>query len=237
VQNGLSRMANMIPVASAKHGFKLARWGKRFLSFASLPPAERYLMADLSLSSEQYQGLFNNGIGYRDTHFVRSQIPVLETSGISYLTRMCLNDTYVFLPEHNLTFSDKGSMAAGIESRPPLIDHRVVEFMFRMPPRFRIRGNTQKYLLKKVSEKYLPDSVIYRPKAPFASPLRSWIRGPLAPMIGDLLSPDAVRRRGLYDPQYVENLIQRNDSGLEDNAYILWTLLTNEIWFRTFFAN
>jgi len=94
---------------------------------------------------------------------------------------MCWNDTKVFLSEHNLTYTDKATMAASVEARPPLIDHRIVEFAFTLPPKFRIRGNVQKYLLKKVAERYLPREIVYRPKAPFASPLRSWIRGPLAP--------------------------------------------------------
>jgi asparagine synthase (glutamine-hydrolysing) len=148
-----------------------------------------------------------------------------------------LNDTLVFLPEHNLTYSDKASMAASIEGRPPLTDHRIVEFMFSLPPRERIHWLTQKYLLKKVSEKYLPKNIIYRPKAPFASPLRAWVRGPLSPMVADLLSEESLRRRGLYDPAYVAGLIARDKQGLEDNAYQIWTMLTNEIWFRTFFQN
>jgi asparagine synthase (glutamine-hydrolysing) len=109
--------------------------------------------------------------------------------------------------------------------------------MFSVSPRERIHRLTQKYLLKKVAEKYLPDSIIYRPKAPFASPLRSWVRGPLSTMIADLLSEHALRARGLYDPTYVAGLIARDKRGLEDNSYQIWTLLTNEIWFRTFFQN
>jgi asparagine synthase (glutamine-hydrolysing) len=156
---------------------------------------------------------------------------------LSYLTQMCLNDTMVFLPEHNLTYSDKASMAASIEGRPPLTDYRIVDFMFTVPPRYRIRGTTQKYLLKKVAERYLPQNVVYRPKAPFASPLRSWIRGPLRGMVDDLLSTDAVRSRGLYDPKCVSGLIARDRQGLEDNSYLIWTFLSNEIWFRTFFED
>lgn len=236
VRRCIESLVDVVPVATASHGFKVIRWGKRFLSFASLPQAERYLMADLSLSAEQYGRYFANGVNYADTHFVLSQKRGFDQTGISYLTKMCMNDTNVFLPEHNLTFSDKGSMAAGIESRPPLTDHRVVEFMFSLPPQFRIKGTTQKYLLKKVADRYLPHKIVYRPKAPFASPLRSWIRGPLAPMLRELLSEQSLKQRGLYDPAYVTALMRRNDSGLEDNAYILWTLLTNEIWFRTFFS-
>ena len=237
VRRAIETVAERIPVANGGHGWKLARWGKRFLSFASLPQYERYLMADLSLSADQYRRLFANGVNYEQTHFVRAQSQVFDAPGISYLTKMCLNDTYVFLPEHNLTFSDKGAMAASVETRPPMTDHRVVEFLFTLPPSYRVRGVTQKYLLKKVSERYLPHNVIYRPKAPFASPLRAWIRGPLAPMLRDLLSESSLKDRGLYDPKYVAELIRDNDAGLQDHAHILWTLLTNEIWFRTFFSN
>jgi asparagine synthase (glutamine-hydrolysing) len=128
-------------------------------------------------------------------------------------------------------------MAASVESRPPLIDHRVVEYMFSLSPEARIKGMTQKYLLKKVAEKYLPRKVIYRPKAPFASPLRSWIRGPLSTMVNDLLSEHSLKARGLYDPAFVSRLIARDRQGLEDNSYLIWTFLTHEVWFRTYFQN
>jgi asparagine synthase (glutamine-hydrolysing) len=96
---------------------------------------------------------------------------------------------------------------------------------------------TQKYLLKKVSERYLPRNIIYRPKAPFASPLRSWIRGPLSTMVNDLLCEQSIKARGLYDPDFISRLIARDRQGLEDNSYLIWTFLTHELWFRTFFQN
>jgi asparagine synthase (glutamine-hydrolysing) len=233
----VERTAELLPVASSRRGFKYFRWGKRFLSFASAPRAERFLTSDLSLLPGQFQQLFVSHMSYYDTHFFRSQFKRFNSNGLSYLTQMCLNDTLVFLPEHNLTYSDKASMAASIESRPPLTDHRLVEFMFSVPPRERIHHTTQKCLLKKVAEKYLPRNIVYRQKAPFTSPLRSWVRGPLAPMVMDLLSERSLRNRGLYDPSYVASLIARDKQGLEDNSYVIWTLLTNEVWFRTFFQN
>ncbi len=237
VRRAVQHAANLIPVATSTRGLKQVRWGKRFLSFASAPRSDRYLMSDLSLTPDQFSRLFSSGMSYYDSHFFKSQAPRFNGNGLSYLTQMCLNDTLVFLPEHNLTYSDKASMAASIESRPPLIDHRIVEFMFSVHPRERIHRVTQKYLLKKVAAKYLPDNIINRPKAPFASPLRSWVRGPLSTMIGDLLSEQSLRARGLYNPEYVTGMIARDKQGLEDNAYQIWTLLTNEIWFRTFFQN
>jgi len=231
----LEKVVNHIPVATSEQGFRVLRWSKRFFSFASLPQTERYLSSDLSLSPEQYKQYFINGVSYRETHFYNSQKDIFALQGISYLTKMCLNDTKVFLPEHNLMYSDKASMAASVESRPPLTDHRIVEFMFSLPPKYRIKGSVQKYLLKKVSERYLPKNVVHRPKAPFGSPLRSWIRGPLSTMVGDLLSEECLKARDLYNPSYISTLIEKDRKGLEDNAHVIWTLLTNEIWFRTFF--
>jgi asparagine synthase (glutamine-hydrolysing) len=241
VPGALRRMieyaADHIPVATSSRGLKPIRWGKRFLSYASAPRTDRYLMSDLSVAPKQFSQMFADHMSYYDTHFFKAQAPRFNGNGLSYLTQMCLNDTLVFLPEHNLTYSDKASMAASIEGRPPLTDHRIVEFMFSLAPRERIHRTVQKYLLKKVSEKYLPHNIVYRPKASFASPLRSWVRGPLAPMVADLLSEQSLKARGLYDPAYVSGLIARDKSGLEDNSYQIWTLLTNEIWFRTFFQN
>jgi len=237
VRRMLQHAADRIPVATATRGLEQVRWGKRFLSFASAPRSDRYLMSDLSVSPKQFSQMFASRMSYYDSYFFKSQAPRFNGNGLSYLTQMCLNDTLVFLPEHNLTYSDKASMAASIEGRPPLTDHRIVEFMFSVPPRERIHRLTQKYLLKKVAEKYLPDNIIYRPKAPFGTPLRSWVRGPLSTMVADLLSEESLRARGLYDPKYVAGLIARDKQGLEDNAHQIWTLLTNEIWFRTFFQN
>lgn len=224
-----------MPVATSARGLRSVRWAKRFASFASLDEFERYLASDLSLSQEQYRRLFANGARYDASHFYQAQKRMFDQPNVSYLTKMCLNDTRVFLPDHNLTYSDKAAMAAGIESRPPLIDHRIVEFMFSLPPRYRIRGSEQKYLLKKVGERYLPREIVYRPKAPFGSPLRAWVRGPLAGLIDELLANPGSRTSEIYEPDFVKQLIARDRNGLEDNALVIWTLLTNELWLRTHF--
>lgn len=237
LRRAVEASVNAIPVASPSQGFRYLRWAKRFMAFASLPQAERFLASDLSLSSSQYQRYFMNGADYYHSHYFLSQNQRLNDRSLAYLTRMCLNDTKVMLTEHNLLYSDKASMAASIESRPPLLDHRIVEFLFSLAPRYRINGNVQKFLLKEVATRYLPNGIIDRPKAPFGSPLRSWIRGALRQMVDEYLSEECVSRRGLYDPAFVQQLVRRDRVGVEDNAHLIWTLLTNEIWFRTYFGN
>jgi asparagine synthase (glutamine-hydrolysing) len=228
---------NSLPIATEKRGLRLVRWSRRFVSMASQSGDDQYLLGGMDAS--KYRALFS----WRQTaqreigehHHVRSLSHRLNRNGLSYLTRICLADTEVYMPDHNLTYSDKCTMAAGVEGRPPLTDHRIVEFMFSLAPDFRIRRLTQKFLLKQVAEKYLPREVIYRPKAPFGAPLRAWIRGGLSEMIEDLLSVECLNRRGIYDSKFVWQLIENDRAGREDNSHLIWRLLCNEIWVRTFF--
>ncbi len=235
-RQAVSGLMEYVPVAGRRRGFKRARWAKRFISFADAPQGLRFLASDLSVSPSLYGELFQDAgvFPYADLPNTRSQLQWLERDDLSYLSRMCLADTKVFLPEHNLTYSDKMTMAASIESRPPMTDHRIVELMFSLPANMKIRGRIQKYALKRSMEKHLPRSIIHRAKAPFNSPLRSWIRGPLKPMVDDLLDPKSIRDRGLFNPVAVRSLIDSDRSGQADNAMIIWTLLTTELWFRTF---
>lgn len=225
--------AGMLPVATSRRGLLPARVLKRFLSYASLPETERYLASDLSLNPAAYAELYA-GADYHQSLFWQQQCATLESPGLSYLTRMCLNDTRVFLPEHNLTYSDKASMAAGVETRPALVDKEVVTAMFRVAPQLRIQKGVQKHLLKRIGLRHLPHDVVHRPKASFNSPLRSWIRGALRGIVDDLLSHSQVKARGLYDPKTVRRMIDNDRTGSEDHSMWIWTLLTTEIWHRTF---
>lgn len=235
IHNLIFNFTQNIPVSSSKQGYRWMRWIKRFLSFASLPRVERFLSSDLSLNSEEYAKLFINNCSYFDTYFYNSQKNSFDKKELKYITQMCYNDTLFFLPEHNLTYSDKSTMAASIESRPPLTDRNIIEFMFTLPGNYRIKNNTQKYLLRKVAEKYLPKEIVTRPKVPFGSPIRSWIRNDLKEMVDDYLSVSSIKKRELYNPTYVEEKIKLDREGKEDNAHLIFKLLSNEIWFRTFF--
>jgi asparagine synthase (glutamine-hydrolysing) len=109
-----------------------------------------------------------------------------------------------------------------------------VELSGRIPPSLKLHRLTRKYVLKRAMEPVLPREVIWRPKAGFGAPVRSWLVGELSPMVDELLSPAAVAERGLFRPDEVQRLIAANRSGSEDNALRLWALLTLELWQRTF---
>lgn len=237
IRKMMEEFVRRLPVATDRRGLRTLRWIKRFASFGSLTPLDRYLASDLALNGEQFAELFQTKMSYFDSIYYREQKNIYERhSDSSYLARLCFNDTSFFLPDHNLTYSDKATMAMGVESRPPLIDHRIVEFAFRLHGGYRIRGNEQKFVLKKLAERYLPKEIVYRPKAPFGAPLRSWIRGPLARMVDELLSDENIKRSGLYHLRTVRRLVDADRAGREDNAHIIWTLLTNQLWFHKHFA-
>jgi asparagine synthase (glutamine-hydrolysing) len=109
-----------------------------------------------------------------------------------------------------------------------------VEHAGRVPLSAKQRGRLGKWVLKKAMEPYLPKDVIYRSKSGFGAPLRRWMRNELRPLLGDLLSVDSLKRRDLFEPGAVQQLIAQNDSGKVDAAYTLLSLLSIEIWCRTF---
>lgn len=140
-----------------------------------------------------------------------------------------------FLPDHNLNYTDKMSMAVGVEARVPFLDSGLVEFSTKLPPSLKMRGTTTKYLLRKVAERYLPNAVVYRPKTGFGTPLRDWLcSGQLNGMLKKYLSEESLRQRGIFDPVAVHQLIQDNQNGKLDATYSIWGLMAIESWFRQF---
>ena len=152
----------------------------------------------------------------------------------SRLERLLALEQRFFLADHNLNYTDKMSMAAGVEVRVPFLDNELVEIAANIPARLKQRGRTGKWVLKKAMEPYLPRDVIYRPKTGFGAPLRRWMRHDLRELLGDLLSEASLRRRGLFNPLAVQQLIADNDAGRKDASYTLLSLLSIEIWCRRF---
>lgn len=148
------------------------------------------------------------------------------------LERMLALEQRFFLGDHNLLYTDKMSMAVGVEVRVPFLDLELVELAARIPVRFKQRGRTGKWVLKRAMAPYLPPEVIHRPKTGFGAPLRRWIRRELRPLLNDVLSSESLRRRGLFDPVAVQELLHAHDSGRLDAAYTLFALVCVELWCR-----
>jgi asparagine synthase (glutamine-hydrolysing) len=144
--------------------------------------------------------------------------------------RMLLADTMVYLPDDLLTKLDRASMAVSLEGRVPLLDHRVVEFAWTLPLGFKLRNGSGKWLLKEVLRKYLPRSVVARPKMGFEVPIGEWLRGPLRPWADQLLEPQRLRAGGVFKAEPVVHLWARHRSGRGDSTHLLWSVLMFEAW-------
>ena len=98
--------------------------------------------------------------------------------------------------------------------------------------KWKFQNRESKYILKKMSEAVLPKSIIYRPKTPFIAPIRSWLSCELVEMVNDILSEKELKKTGYFSPCFVQNLIQRDRNGMEDNALKIYQLLTLQLWFQ-----
>lgn len=150
------------------------------------------------------------------------------------LERILAIEQRFFLADHNLLYTDKMSMAVGVEVRVPFLDLDLVEFAAAIPSTLKQRGSEGKWILKKAMEPYLPKEVIYRKKSGFGAPLRRWMRGEFRELLSDVLGESSLSKRGLFDPVAVQNLIRANDQGKTDASYTLFSLMCVELWCRHF---
>jgi len=157
--------------------------------------------------------------------------------GGASIEQMLLLEQRYFLADHNLLYTDKMSMAAGVEVRVPFLDLDLVNFAAGIPVRYKQRGSTGKWVLKKAMEDKLSKRIIYRKKTGFGAPLRKWVAGELREIIGDVLSDESLKRRGLFCPQRVRRLVELNYSGKRDASYTIFALLSIELWCRAFLDN
>jgi asparagine synthase (glutamine-hydrolysing) len=149
----------------------------------------------------------------------------------TFLNRMQLLDTMTYLPDDILQKVDRASMAVALEARPPLLDHRLVEFAWRLPRRFKIRDGETKWLLRRVAEQMVPKRLLSRPKMGFGIPLADWLRGPLKDWAEDMLDP-ARLGGGLIDVGAARRLWTDHLTGYRNWAYAIWTILMFEAWRR-----
>ena len=150
------------------------------------------------------------------------------------LDRMLDVDLRLWLADDLLMKMDKMSMAASVEARVPLLDHPLVEWAARLPDAFKVRGLEGKVLLKRLARRWLPREVVDRPKVGFTVPLSPWFQGPLRELVADTLLSPSCLGRGYYQPDALRAIVSDHLEGRRDRARELWTLLTLELWHRTF---
>jgi asparagine synthase (glutamine-hydrolysing) len=150
------------------------------------------------------------------------------------LDRMLAADLATRFPEHSLMLTDRMTMAQSLEARPPLLDHRLAELVATLPVDLKLRGKTLKYLLRRVSEPYLPEPILKRPKQGFMFPLGYWMKGPLLPVVRHLLAGSKLIEEGIFQRETVDRLVEEHVAGKADHHVRLWMILNVEVWYRMF---
>jgi asparagine synthase (glutamine-hydrolysing) len=209
----------------------------KFLRGIDLAPAERYLSFSSYYDRRELNDLLVPGLRQELSEydpFARHREYLDRERSRDELSRLLYLDAMTFLPCLNLTYTDKMGMAASVEIRVPLLDNDLVALAARIPSNLKIKGLRRKYIFKRSQEGVLPRDIVWRRKAGFGAPIRSWLEKDLAPLMDDLLSDEALRARGLLRPEAVRHMHNENVAGVADYSLRLYALLSLELWHRTF---
>ena len=146
---------------------------------------------------------------------------------------MMCQDALMYLPDDILVKVDRAAMGVSLETRMPFLDHRVVEFAWRLPVSMKIHNGQGKRILRKLLYKYVPRELVEKPKMGFAVPIDAWLRGPLRDWAEDLLDGNRLRREGFFKPGPVRSKWQEHLAGRRNWQYHLWDVLMFQAWYQT----
>jgi asparagine synthase (glutamine-hydrolysing) len=240
-RSGLARLPRVVregvmqPLsASLPHG----AWGRNYLRNVSLAPVDRYLDS-ISIFTELNKGsLYAQGFKAQlkgrsaGTEMFRALASQVNTNDA--LDSLLYLDSKTYLPGDILTKVDRMSMAVSLEARVPLLDHKLIEFVTRIPASLKMKGLETKYIFKRAISDFVPAEILHRPKQGFGVPVAEWINLQLRERIHETLTERRTRERGLFDAHYVNLLLDEHERGRRDHSTALWALLMLELWQRTF---
>jgi len=210
-----------------------ADWAPRFLraktTFQSLArdSVGAWFHSVSRMSDEQRHTLFSPALrselgGYNAVEVLRGHAARAPTDHPLSLVQYLDLKTFLVSILHKV---DRASMAHALEVRVPLLDHQLVEWMSGLRPEWKLAGGNGKHLFKQALKPYLPDDVMYRPKQGFSIPLAQWFRGPLREKYQREVLGESMADSGLFNNDYLSQLLQQHDSGLRDNSVVMWELL------------
>ncbi|MFL5697529.1 MAG: asparagine synthase (glutamine-hydrolyzing) [Ktedonobacteraceae bacterium] len=158
-----------------------------------------------------------------------------RASHLDITTQMQYVDARTYLTDDILVKVDKASMFNSLETRAPMLDQHLVEYVSSLPSTLRVRNGTLKYLLKKMAADLLPAEILARPKQGFGVPIKHWFRGGLTTYASDMLDSSRARQRGIFQPEFIRNLLKAHaNTKLVNHSEAIWALLCLELWFQVY---
>jgi asparagine synthase (glutamine-hydrolysing) len=231
-------MARMVGLIPESFGYKsLAQKAAWVNDMSFLSGGERYArsMSFLRFTDEAKEQLFTPQAMAQmsDRDSVAKILRYFDAENVNDLVdRMLYTDLMTRMPDHLLPIVDRMSMAHSLESRCPLVDHKLVEFAASIPGELKLNGRNLKYILKRVAGRYLPQELINREKQGFGFPLALWMRKELSGFIRNLFAESRFIEAGLFQREYVHSLIDEHLNGKADHNFRLWILINLEFWHR-----
>lgn len=215
-------------------GHAVPRRISKAFQYADLSADQRLLSYFFWLDPSVALGLFKypEQVSKTPFQFIYDELAKVETD--DPVERMLVLEQKYFLVDHNFNYTDKMSMATGVEVRVPFLDKRVADVASKVPSALKQEGRIGKSILKKAAGKFLPQDVIYRPKSGFGAPLRTWLKNDLSEFVDTLLSADTINKRGIFNAEKVQQLLDDDRAGRADYSYPIFALLCFEIWCQQF---
>lgn len=235
-------------VGAALKYLSIDTWNALIYMFAPLIPNtsagpvtgdRMHKLADLlavSSPDELYRGLMSHWSTPESVVIRSREAATAHTDATNYTAlpeftdRMMYMDAVTYLPDDILVKLDRASMSVGLEARVPLLDHRVVEYAWRVPLEKKIRGDDGKWLLRQVLHRYVPRELVERPKMGFGVPIDKWLRGRLRDWAEELLNEQRLKREGYFNPAPIRRKWAEHLSGARDWDFWLWDVLMFQAW-------
>jgi asparagine synthase (glutamine-hydrolysing) len=226
-----------LPVSDEK--VSLDYMAKRFVAGAHLPPLQRHHSWKVIFAEQDKRRLYARD--WAAALRLEDPISILagfydSLDGANFITKLQYVDTKTYLPDDILTKVDRMSMAHSLETRPPLLDHHVVEYAASLPAHTKLRGMQRKVVLRRAVSDLLPAPLLRRRKHGFSIPLAAWLRRDLRSLVADALAPAALRRVGIFDDREVGRLVDDHWCGRRDLSRNIWGLLMFMIWHDRYMA-
>lgn len=198
----------------------------KFLPLLAVETKEELYHRGIIVHNREVEGLI---YGFKEPETEFNHPP---TDFSSFYEMMMYYDLKTYLPNNNLTKVDRAAMAVSLETRVPLLDHRIVSFALSLPMQYKLRQGEDKWVLKQVLYKYVPEDLFKRPKKGFAVPLSSWLRGPLKDWARELLDERSLKEQGFFDPAQVQRYWDEHQSGKRNWSVHLWDIILFQDWLK-----